>query len=635
MVRKLSLITILLLAGGSMSARGQSIYPVPEMPETTAGQHVTIHGEGLPVQGAQVYLRTGTEKGLDKGTLLTATWDEKSKGLSFLVPSSTGTARYLVYLAVGDKEIQVPGELRVQPDVPALVQLDAIYPQTGYRDSLRGKFNFELAGTNLAARPEDNVIEIVDQGPVTVGADACAAARKANGYDQPCLDSLENVAGMETYKLRAIGFQPGPYQGPIQVRVRVGKGSKNLSKALPMTFSAVSQAGILGTAAVVFAFLVAVFFWLMKRGVGKDTIDGQEFGPWAALFLDRETNSYSLSKFQVLAWTAVAVYAYVYLFLCRTLVQWDFSFPSVSQNLPALFFVSAGTTVAAVGITKSIGSKGAGPTRPSVADFICTGGLVAGDRLQFFVWTIVGCLGFVYLVIRNDPSKFRELPNVPDTFLYLMGVSSAAYLGGKIVRKPGAVIKALSIAKVTAGGNLPQEYSAPANVTVNLPVLTINLKGENLDPKATIKVDDQVLRGDMYWTNGQPDPQTGFCAELNVSLNAAATYIDGVHTLTLINTDGQAASMSFPVDAMSIDPIPNFPHGLDKVNVTAKGKNFINGISAEWRDANDALQPGTGVTFVSPTELTVNLIPGNSLGAGKLTLISPIGLKASTSVNVA
>jgi hypothetical protein len=340
MVRKLSLITILLLTGGSMPGRGQSIYSVPEMPEITPGQHVIIHGEGLPVQGAQVYLRTGAEKGLDKGALLTAVWDEKSKCLSFLVPQSIGAGRYLVYLVVGDKEIQVPGELRVQPDAPALVHLDAIYPQTGYRDSLRGKFNFELAGTNLAAKPEDNVIEIVDQGPVTVGADACATARKANGYDQPCLDSLESISGMETYKLRAVGFQPGPYQGPIQVRVRVGKGSKNVSNALPMTLSAVSQAGILVAAAVVFALLVAVFFGLMKKGVGRDNIDGEEFGPWAAIFLDRETNSFSLSKFQVLVWTAVAVYAYVYLFLCRTLVQWDFSFPSVSQNLPALFFVS-------------------------------------------------------------------------------------------------------------------------------------------------------------------------------------------------------------------------------------------------------------------------------------------------------
>jgi hypothetical protein len=632
---RLRLGMIIFLACSSAPTQGQSIYPSPEMPDTTPGQHVTIHGDALPTQNGQVYLRTRTDS-TDRGVPLAATWDEKTKGLTFLVPPNTPTGRYLVYVTAASKgELLVPGELRVQPDVPALVHLDAIYPQTGYRDALRGKFNFELAGEHFAAKPEDNVLEIIDQGPVTVGAEACAAARKANGYDQPCLESLENISGMETYKLRAIGFQPGPYQGPIQIRVRVGQGSKNVSNALSMTLSAASQTRILVTAAVAFGALVALFFVLIKKGVGVDTIDGEKFGEWSAIFLDRETNSYSLSKFQVVAWLAVAVYSYVYLFLCRTLIQWDFSFPSVSQNLPALFFVSAGTTVAAAGITKSIGSKGAGPVRPSMADFISTGGVVAGDRLQFFIWTIVGCLGYIFLVIRNDPSKFHELPNIPDTFLYLMGVSSAAYLGGKIVRKPGPVIKNLSVARVTPpGGNLSAEYSAPANVKVNLPVLTIALKGENLDPKATVKVDDQVLRGDMFWTNGQTDPQTGFCTELNVSLNAASIYLDGVHSLALINSDGQGASAKFPIDPMSIDPVPNLTHGAGPVDVTINGKNFVAPTIAEWKDASGAEQLGVAVSIINPTKLTVNLIPGTTLGAGKLTLVSPIGLRTSTSVNI-
>src|SRR5207253_7529989 len=59
------------------------------------------------------------------------------------------------------------------------------------------------------------------------------------------------------------------------------------------------------------------------------------------------------------------------------------------------------------------------------------------------------CFGYVYLVIRMNPEMANiSLPDVPQNFLYLMGVSSAGYLGGKLVRKPGPVIKVLSVAKM-------------------------------------------------------------------------------------------------------------------------------------------------------------------------------------------
>src|SRR5207302_7513248 len=125
-----------------------------------------------------------------------------------------------------------------------------------------------------------------------------------------------------------------------------------------------------------------------------------------------------------------------------------------------------------------------------------------------------------------------SLPEIPQNFLYLMGVSSAGYLGGKLVRKPGPVIKTLSVAKLTpspAGAPLDppaalalldEKYRpSDAAIKVKLPVLTVNLKDENLDPKAQVKVDGQTLQGDIFWINGQPDAQTGFCTDVNVSVN--------------------------------------------------------------------------------------------------------------------
>ena len=225
-----------------------------------------------------------------------------------------------------------------------------------------------------------------------------------------------------------------------------------------------------------------------------------------------------------------------------------------------------------------------------------------------------------------------------------MGVSSAGYLGGKLVRKPGPVIKSLAVAKVTqspvpppadAAAALDQQYRPKDPIIhVVLPVLTINLKGENLDPTGKVKVDGQALRGDMFWINGQPDPQSGFCTEVNISLNDAAQYIDGTHELMLVNADGQSCSVNFPADAMSIDPIPDQTTGNAAVNVIVTGKNFANGTRAEWRNPADAAAGANApVSDVSSGKLTVSLVPG-AVGSGKLTLISPIGLRASGNVTV-
>ncbi len=314
--------------------------------------------------------------------------------------------------------------------------------------------------------------------------------------------------------------------------VHVGSGS---SRPVVVSFSYASQQLVALAAAVVFLGLAFLLLGLVRKGIGVYNINGEKFGILSALFLDRETNSYSLSKFQVIAWTAVVVYSYVYLFLCRTLVQGNFiGFPGVAQNIPQLFFVSAGTTVAAAAITANYGSKGAGPAKPTPADFISTGGFVAGDRFQFFIWTIVGCLGYVYLVVRSDPFQLTELPSLPDNFLYLMGVSSAGYLGGKLVRKPGPIIKTLSVGTVTQ-----RAAGVPAS-------MTINLKGENLDPKANVKVDDESLRGDLLSITGRPDAQSQFCTEVTVTLRDAEKYIEGSHTLTFVTPTHKLLASVFP-----------------------------------------------------------------------------------------
>jgi hypothetical protein len=394
------------------------------------------------------------------------------------------------------------------------------------------------------------------------------------------------------------------------------------------------------------AGLVILIYLLLnagRKGLAAGT-NGRTF-LLTALFLDEETQTYSLSKCQFYAWTLAAVLGYVFLAVARSVIQGSAVFPDIPSGLPGILMVSVGTSVLSAGITTSKGSKGAGEVHPTLADFVTSGGLVAPERLQFVVWTVVGIFTFLTIVFKSDPLAIQDLPRIPDGFLQLMGISSAGYLAGKLARKPGPVIKSLSVANVTPSQNsqnLPNQFATPSGVVLHLPVLTLDIKGENLAPNALVKVDGQPLRGDMYWiTSAAPDPQSGFCNELNVSLNDAADYLAGTHTLTVVNGDAQAADVVFPIDPMTIVGITVPAAAANGQDVTVTGTNFAvgssttavwqddNGNAIPWQDnAGNAIVPA--VTVQSATQLILNRPPTvTPTSHSTLVLTTPLGLKAS------
>jgi len=623
-------------AKDQLAPKGPVISPTPNLPGTVRGTTVQVNTAAqsgpLPAQGVKVYLRTGKEdstKG-EKGPL-DATVASDGKSLTFSIPKDhIDSGRYLVYVAYDSTELAVPGDLRIMDDDQLKVKVDSISPATDYpsesEKTTKGDVEYDLviAGENLAPTPNSNLIEVVGKGPLTAGSEEeCRNYANTGVYEKMC---LSYDTGMETRKLTVKGFHPDVYEGPVDFRVHVGG---NASEVKRVTFSRVT-AGTLRLLATGVSLLIALIVMsLVWKGVRLYQL-GEKYGVLASFLLDKETSSYSLSKFQVLAWTAVAVFSYIYVFFCRTLIQWDFTFPAIPDGWPTLLGLSVGTTVAAVGITSSRGSKGAGPPQPSFADFISSGGLVAGERFQFFVWTLVGCAGFVLLVLRADPSGLKNLPDVPQGFLYLMGISASGYLGGKVVRVPGPVIKQLLVTSVTTRDL--QGNTVPATVV-------INLKGENLSNKASIKINDDQLRPDQFSIDeGKPqdapvDPT--FRSELTITLVKADGYLDRQNTVTVINKDGQMATANFPVDPLAIDKGQVFTAGTAEVQVPVNGANFEDSMTAEWTNAGKTLTPipAAKVQRTSDKQAMVSLIPG-AAGVGKLTLISKIGLRTSAEVTV-
>jgi hypothetical protein len=362
--------------------------------------------------------------------------------IAYQLPSTLGPGRYYLTLTFNvpgaapgaATEERVPGELRVNPGA---VKVDYPHPATAYRDKVTGGYDFEVIGDGFATDPINDHVLVEGQGDIIadhgVSADDCGKKDKK----KPCL-WVENAQ-----RMHVVGYPGEPYQGPVNLSVGVGSAVSATKQQLIL--ARMSPTRVLIAAVAIFALLCFFIYRLVSSGMDKAMIGGKKLPPWSAFLLDRETNSYSLSKFQLFSFSFVFVFGYLYVFFCRWLVQWAFDLPDIPGNFAAMLGVSAGTTVVAAGATSARGDKGAGGMVPTFADFVSTGGVVVPERFQFFVWTVVACLGFVALLITQNPASIKGFPTFPDGLLYVMGVSSAGYLGGKLVRKPGPNVKNIAV----------------------------------------------------------------------------------------------------------------------------------------------------------------------------------------------
>lgn len=507
----------------------------------------------------------------------------------------------------------------------AVIELDSILPSTVYPGARDGH-EFMLRGRNLKPQTLEALEEVGGRIlPVETG-DRCKLQENAG---KPCIAPADSAG----HVIAVSGYHPRPEARAVDLRIRAGD---QVTEPRHVVFSVLSRSEVRLCAAGATLAIVGVLWLLVGAGLGIFTrqagpASSNVISPWKSLFLEKETNSYSLSKLQLLAWTFVTVFSYIYLYTCRVFVQADYGFPPIPSGWPTLLGVSAGTLVVSAGMTSARGPKGAGPVSPSLGDFVMSGGLVAGDRLQLFVWTLVGCAGFVGLVIAPDPAALTDLPQIPEGLLYLTGISAAGYLGGKVTRLPGPVIRQVEVHPVR-----PPDASHPH------PTMEIEVQGENLAKDALVAVDGVALAPFQYSIGVAPQDRqeraasASFYSRVTVTLKTADAYIENDHRLTLTNQDGQMAECAFPVSAMSLGKVALVDEGAAPVEVTVPGENFgMDWADGAWLDASGQTNviPKADIKTVSEKELKVKLIPGPP-GTGTLVLRSALGLGASASVTI-
>lgn len=171
-------------------------------------------------------------------------------------------------------------------------------------------------------------------------------------------------------------------------------------------------------------FLLSLLHIFISRILGKTNYI-------AMLLLDKNTNTYSLSRFQALTWTILLLGGYFYITISTGVLLGNGVIPDFNPSLIGLLSISYGGLITAHSLGTRKPKNEIIKTPPLLSNLFSSGESIDLPRLQLFSFTILGIIIYVYNLFNSNP--LNGLPDIPATFLGLLGVSQTGYITGKFV----------------------------------------------------------------------------------------------------------------------------------------------------------------------------------------------------------
>jgi hypothetical protein len=328
---------------------------------------------------------------------------------------------------------------------------------------------------------------------------------------------------------------PGSLAGVHKLKVQAGPMQ---STEAQVTFSLVNRSVPLVVSLIALAAIVLIVGLLLRSGGTRTLGNRMAVSMARAMLIDPETSTYSLAKLQFYVWTFAGLAGWLYLSFAKSLVQGSWTLSDVPPNLPGIVAISVGTGIISSGVASVAGNKGSGDFEPSWADFITSGGVVAPERLQYLLWTIVGGVAFLFNTLMISPAEIDTLPAIPQGFLTLMGISAGGYLGGKLARGAGPNIR-------NVVNNVPAAGATP----------TLTVEGTGLASRgATFFLahlldgpDTQITATVLTGTNQSVIAASSVATKLVLQLPAGTpAFTAGDHyRFTIVNPDGEKSVWEF------------------------------------------------------------------------------------------
>ena len=386
--------------------------------------------------------------------------------LEYAIPDNLPLGKYAVTLTLGQLNFAPCEPLRVVPALNWEPKLTALDPEATYStETVRlpdeKGVRVHLKTVRLALRGSGFIGDPPEDNQIVLNGETQQVTWKWDndkGLPDPATPAPNVIHGrvinperIELYRV------PVPSGGVLRVALLQGDKLTDPLHFTVYRWSASQVAAASAAIALVLALTVLALIRIFIKAQPRES----DYNALQVLFLDAETDSYSLSKFQFYCWTVAALFGYSYLVISKILVQ-GLSWPDIPVGLPSIIAIGAGTSVGAQVVTNLRGPKGSGSERPSLGDLVTSGGVAAADRVQMLVWTLLGVTIFCVSVLKHDPGAIQDLDPVPAGMLSIMGLSAAGYLGGKFARKPGPIINEISITPAVSDDAIGAAARLPA-----------------------------------------------------------------------------------------------------------------------------------------------------------------------------
>ena len=520
--------------GTTLTVFSNNPVSLPENPEV----ELILIGEADKVEGAD----EAGEHILSLSQIISV---DQNMGFEFLLPLNLALGEYNAIIKIPDKDeesetvshkfisVTISGsdnnKIKINSRQGELLPtIESIYPPVVFPVKEDGEsiYSFAINGSGfsntasdneliLLRKRRDNSFSKIEQALVCWEGETCSES-----------DSIKGEK-LSTRQLKFFIPENNSLTGELGVQIRIG--DRVTDSPYPITLSRVEEHMPSLIAFIVLIVLIIVLYYAAQK---------------YKLLIDQDTKTFSLSRLQFYLWTFVAIFSYLYLLLSRNFVQGKLEFIDIPDGLPGIVLFSAATTTFAIGISNTRGSKGSGGhVEPKIADFFSAGGSVVLERLQFFLWTIIGIVVYLIIVLSQSPGQIQDLPTIPSGFLQLSGISSLGYLGGKLARKPGPVIS----------------NDSKATYVKEPPELDLEIKGRNLSKYATFKIEETENKKPIISSRDvsvdpevkeaeNNDPNLGKTLKFKITgPNNVDNWLDEEkeYSLTITNPDGQLAVWKF------------------------------------------------------------------------------------------
>lgn len=232
------------------------------------------------------------------------------------------------------------------------------------------------------------------------------------------------------------------YRGDIEIKYKKADGRED-TFSFPVMIPSVKWAYIWGIVVVILSFLIISLLKPepFKKQPGFTDISKEEWEKIPMLkrfflyplnFAITPIGTYSISLTQILIWTYVTIFGLVYVYWLTG------SFLDITSQVLMLLGIGGGTAIGAkinaVSKLYEVPPKYLNLVQkkriPKLRDIISTGGRPNMYKFQMLIFTLLTA----YIVVVEIAKKY-SFPQIPDSLVVLMGISSAVYIGNEVIQE--------------------------------------------------------------------------------------------------------------------------------------------------------------------------------------------------------